>query len=120
VKTIAIYLVSALFVTAGVLHFVRPAFFTRIVPPALPSPLALVYISGVAEILGGLGVLLPSVRLWAGYGLIALLIAVLPANVYMASAADRVGMGIAPAWLWLRIPLQFVLIALVWWATRTD
>ncbi len=119
-KIFSLFLIAALFVTAGVLHFVRPTFFSRIVPPALPYPLALVYISGVAEILGGVGVLVPSVRLWAGYGLIALLIAVLPANVYMAWAADRVGMGIAPVWLWLRVPLQFVLIALVWWATHLD
>lgn len=119
-KILSVYLIAALFVAAGVLHFVRPAFFVRIVPPFLPYPLALVHISGIAEILGGIGVLVPSMRLWAGYGLIALLLAVLPANIYMAMAADRVGMGIAPVWLWLRIPLQFLLIALVRWATRAD
>lgn len=113
-------LIAALFITAGVLHFVRPSFFTRIVPPSLPQPLLLVYVSGIAEILGGVGVLVPSTRVWAGYGLIALLIAVFPANVYMLYAAERVGMGIAPVWLWLRLPLQLLLI---WWvraATRAQ
>lgn len=117
-KLISLLLIAGLFISAGVLHFVRPAFFTRIVPPFLPDPLLLVQVSGVAEILGGVGVLVPAVRLYAGYGLIALLIAVFPANVYMLVAAERVGMGIAPIWLWLRLPLQLVLIAWVWWATR--
>lgn len=117
-KLISLLLIATLFISAGVLHFVRPSFFTRIVPPFLPDPLLLVQVSGVAEILGGVGVLVPAVRLHAGYGLIALLIAVFPANVYMLVAAERVGMGIAPIWLWLRLPLQLVLIAWVWWATR--
>ncbi len=117
-KLISLGLIAAIFVAAGVLHFVRPQPFVRIVPPFLPFPLALVYLSGVAEILGGLGVLVPALRTWAGFGLIALLVAVFPANLYMALAPERAGMGIAPVWLWLRLPLQFVLIAWVWWATR--
>lgn len=110
-------LIAAIFVAAGVFHFLRPAAFARVVPPFLPYPLALVYISGVAEILGGLGVLMPSVRPWAGIGLIALLVAVFPANVYMALEPKTAGMGFAPAWLWLRLPVQLVLIVWVWWAT---
>ena len=70
-KTIALFVLAAIFVTAGIFHFVKPAPFERIVPPFLPFPRALVYISGVAEILGGIGLLIPAVRLWAGIGLIA-------------------------------------------------
>ena len=117
-KALSLGLIALIFVGAGVMHFVRPQPFVRIVPPFLPFPLGLVYLSGVAEILGGVGVLVPALRAWAGIGLIVLLVAVFPANVYMALAPERAGMGIAPVWLWLRLPLQFVLIAWVWWATR--
>ena len=117
-KAVSRGLMSVVFVAAGVLHFVWPERYARIVPPFLPSPLALVYLSGVAEILGGLGVLVPALRVWAGRGLVALLVTVFPANVYMALAPAAAGMGIAPVWLWLRLPLQFALIAWVWWATR--
>ena len=102
--------------TAGTFHFIKPQPFVKIVPPFLPFPLALVYISGVAEILGGIGLLVPAVRLWAGIGLIALLIAVFPANLNMALAPERAGLGIAPLWLWLRLPMQVVLVAAVWWS----
>jgi uncharacterized membrane protein len=115
-RAISIWLIAAIFVGAGVLHFVKPKLFAAIVPPFLPNALLLVYLSGVAEILGGLGVLVPAFRVWAGWGLIALLVAVFPANVYMAMEAEK--FGIAPVWLWLRLPLQFVLIAWIWWATK--
>jgi uncharacterized membrane protein len=117
-RLLSLLLLAATFIAAGVLHFVRPLMFARIVPPFLPWPMALVYVSGVAEILGGLGLLIPALRPWAGLGLIALLVAVFPANVYMAVAPERAGFGIAPVWLWLRLPLQVLLIAWVWWATR--
>jgi uncharacterized membrane protein len=112
------YLIGVLFILAGVLHFVRPEAYARIVPPFLPYPRALVYLSGVAEIVGGVGMLIPSLRSWAGVWLIAVLMAVFPANLYMAFAPERAGFGIAPVWLWLRLPLQLVLIAWVWWAAR--
>jgi uncharacterized membrane protein len=115
-KLLSIGLIALMFVAAGVLHFVKPKLFAAIVPPFLPAPFLLVYVSGVAEILGGLGVLVPGLRVWAGWWLIALLIAVFPANVYMALEAEK--FGIAPALLWLRLPLQFALIAWVWWATQ--
>lgn len=117
-KTLSLVLIAVGFVAAGVLHFLRPGTYVRIIPPFLPYPLALVYISGVAEILGGIGVLIPSLRTWAGIGLIALLIAVFPANLYMALSPARAAMGVDPLLLWLRLPLQVVLIAWVWWATR--
>lgn len=117
-KLLSLVLIAAVFVTAGVFYFIRPGLFARIVPPFLPFPLALVYLSGAAEILGGIGVLIPHLRTLAGVWLIALLIAVFSANLYMALSPERAGLGIAPAWLWLRLPLQLVLIAWVWWATR--
>jgi uncharacterized membrane protein len=117
-RFLSLVILAAVFIGAGTLHFVQPRMFARIVPPFLPWPMALVYVSGAAEILGGFGVLIPALRPWAGLGLIMLLVAVFPANVYMAVAPERAGFGIAPVWLWLRLPLQVLLLAWVWWATR--
>lgn len=117
-RTLSLILLAGLFVGVGVFHFVRPGAFARIVPPFLPNPRALVYVSGVAEIVGGLALLIPALRPWAGLWLVALLVAVFPANVYMALAPERAGFGLAPVWLWLRLPLQLVLIAWVWWVAR--
>lgn len=111
-------LLAGFFVVAGGMHFVRPAVYVRVMPPYLPQPLALVYLSGLCEILGGVGVLVPRLRRAAGRGLIALLIAVFPANVHMALNHSRIeGLSIAPALLWLRLPLQLVLIGWVVLAT---
>ncbi|MEM1044088.1 MAG: hypothetical protein AAGI91_15870 [Bacteroidota bacterium] len=117
-KDFSLGLIAVLFVAAGLLHFVIPDLYVQIVPPYFPFPLALVYISGLAEILGGLGVLVQKTRAWAGVGLAALLVAVFPANLYMAMEPEAVGLENAALGLWLRLPLQFVLIAWVWWATQ--
>ncbi len=107
----SLYLMSLLYVIAGILHFVRPETYVRIMPPYLPAPLTLVYLSGVAEVLLGLAVLLPSVRVWAAWGIILLLIAVFPANWYMAVSGK---FSHTPAWiLWGRLPFQLVLM---YWA----
>lgn len=105
---------------AGLAHFVMPSFFETIVPPWLPdwlpSPRALVYLSGVAELAGGLGVLVPSLRVVAGWGLLALLIAVFPANVHMLREA--LANGSSTWWLLaltVRLPLQALLL---WWVWR--
>jgi uncharacterized membrane protein len=113
----ALVAAALFFVAAGVFHFVDPAFFVRIVPPQLPAPWALVYVSGVFEVLGGVGLLVPATRRFAAYGLIALLVAVFPANVYMAVEADRFAteLAVSPAALYVRLPLQAVFIAWVWW-----
>jgi uncharacterized membrane protein len=113
-------LIAALFYSlAGVLHFLRPAMYMKIVPPYLPFPLAMVYISGAAEIAGGVGLLIPIVRRAAAFGLIALLVAVFPANVYMAANPVESGAAALPAAaLWGRLLLQPVLIWWVWWCTR--
>jgi len=111
--SLSILALAAMFTAAGIAHFIWPAMFARIVPPYLPAPMALVYISGAFEIAGGIGVLFPQVRFWAGWVLILLLLAVFPANIHMAlnpEAFSRI-----PEWsLWARLPLQFVLIAWVY------
>jgi uncharacterized membrane protein len=108
---------ALLFIGAGVLHFLHPEPYLRIVPPALPAPRLLVLLSGVAEVAGGLGLLLPATRRWAAWGLLALLVAVLPANVYMVGLAGELHI---PAWaLWARLPLQPLLLWAVWWVGRS-
>lgn len=106
-------------ITIGVLHFVTPKPFVRIVPKYLPAPLAVVYISGFFEIVGGVGLLVPATRAAAGWGLIALYIAVFPANINML--VHNISLDPKrpiPRWaLWARLPLQFVLIAWAYWFT---
>ena len=115
-RVAAIGVLSLLFVVAGISHFRSPATYIRIVPPVFPDPALLVAISGVAELAGGLGILLPRVRRAAAWGLIALLVAVFPANIYMLTHHIPLGAHlVSPVLLWLRLPLQGVLIALVWW-----
>ena len=110
------YALALLFVLAGVWHFVHPATYLAIMPPQLPQPQALVYASGFFEILGGLGLLWPRTRRLAGWGLLALLVAVFPANVYMALVHARLGI---PGWVaWGRLPLQLPLLWWVWRASR--
>lgn len=109
----SLYLLAVLFVGAGLLHFLRPETYLRIVPPALPAPRLLVLLSGAAEVAGGLGLLLPATRRWAAWGLVALLLAVFPANVYMLQLRAQLHL---PAWaLWARLPLQPLLM---WWVWR--
>ena len=118
------YAMGTLYVVAGVLHFVVPDLYVQVVPPSLPRPLALVYLSGAAEILLGLGVMRDRTRRYAAWGLIALLVAVFPANVYMATGDVTVeglpgGMeSPSDAALWARLPLQAVLVLWAWWYTR--
>jgi len=113
-------ILSVGFVLAGCVHLIAPQVYLKIVPPYLPAHLSIVYISGVAEILGGLGLLVASTRQAAAWGLIALLIAVLPANIYMATAhLDAPGI-MGQSWAqWLRVPLQLPLIYWAWLYTRT-
>ena len=113
-------LMGLLFILAGLMHFVRQQFYLDIMPPYLPYHHELVYISGVFEILGGIGVLIPRVRSLSGYGLIALLIAVFPANIYMLTHnIEVVGFTRFTYLLILRLPLQLIFIAWVYWCTRS-
>lgn len=110
---------ALLMVTAGVMHFVAPEPFEAIMPDYLPWHGFWVWLSGVFEVLGGIGILIPRTREWAGWGLIALLIAVFPANVWMATEGIQVeGLPMTPAMAWARLPMQAVLIWMAWWVTR--
>lgn len=115
VKTASLAALGLFFIVAGANHFWHPKWYERIVPPSFPSPALLVQISGAAEIAGGIGVLIPALRVYAAIGLIVLLIAVFPANVYMAQHAQLFSRVASPALLWIRLPLQALLIAWVWW-----
>ncbi len=103
----------------GVLHFATPGWFVAIVPAALPSPLALVIVSGAFEILGGVGLLVPRARRAASIGLALLYVAVFPANINMI-VDSQASHGIAPMWLWARLPLQIVFIAWALYVGRTE
>lgn len=110
------WLMTVGMVGAGALHFISPEPYVAMTPAVLPAPLVLVYISGVAEILGGLGLILPATRRLAAWGLIALYLAIFPANINMAINQLPLGDHALPSWaLWARLPLQLVLIA---WAYR--
>jgi uncharacterized membrane protein len=117
-RTVSRGLLAAFFLASGVNHFVSPRFYRAIVPPPLRDDAKLVVdVSGVAEVLGGLGVLLPRTRRAAGAGLVALLVAVFPANVYMAREPERFRRF--PRWaLFARLPLQPLMIWWAWRATR--
>ncbi len=118
-QTALLLTLAALFLYAGAMHFVAPGPFIRIVPRWLPAPAALVAISGACEILGGLGLLVPGTRSWAAWGLVALLVAVFPANVNMALHRLPFGKYPVPDWaLWARLPLQLLLIGWAWSFTR--
>ena len=108
-------LLAIFFVVAGANHFRVPDIYLGMMPPWLPWPRALVQISGWAEILGGLGVLVPFTRRFSGWGLILLLIAVFPANIHVALQGRMPGLEVSPLMLWLRLPLQIVFFAWVWW-----
>jgi len=115
---LGLVLLSLVFIGAGALHFVRPQAYDSIVPAwvapgVFPGARSVTLISGAAEMLGGLGLLLPATRPAARWGLVLLLIAVFPANLEMAQQAERYPL---PAWaLWARLPLQ---LPLIWWVLR--
>ena len=114
-QTFSIVLLALLFIAAGVNHFVSPGVYMKIMPDYLPWPLTLVYVSGFFEVLGGVGLVVPWLRRAAGWGLIALLVAVFPANVHMV--LNSAEFPSIPFWaLVARLPLQAVLIAWIWWA----
>ena len=115
-RTAMKWLLGLLFVAAGVNHFLMPDKYVALVPPYLPWPLALVYLSGVAEVALGVHLLIPRFRSRAAWGLIALLIAVFPANLHMALNPEQFP-DIPPAALWVRLPLQGVLVAWAYWFT---
>ena len=104
------------FILIGISHFLMPEKFMEMMPPFLPAPMFLIYLSGVFEILGGLGLMLSGTKPLAAIGLILLLLAVFPANIYVALNNVQLGgfMNYA-VYQWLRLPMQFVLIIWIWW-----
>ncbi|HYD47223.1 MAG TPA: MauE/DoxX family redox-associated membrane protein [Terriglobales bacterium] len=114
-RRISLWVMGVLLTIAGVMHFVRPDFYVPMMPDYLPWHLTLIYLSGIAEIICGVGLLIPQTRVYAAWATIALLIAIFPANIHIAVYNIKVfgaeqGAG---GWNWLRLPLQGVLI---WWA----
>jgi uncharacterized membrane protein len=111
------------YVVAGVLHFIVPELYVQIIPPILPAALTLVYLSGIAEIAVGIGLVIPHTRQYAAWATVALLIAIFPANIYMATSGVVIqGMpgGGDPSELvrWGRLPLQGALILWALWYTN--
>ena len=108
---------SVFFIYFGVDHFINPDFYLSIMPPSFPMHLEAVYISGLFEILGGIGVLLSKTRKLAGWGLFALLIAVYPANIYMALTPEAFP-DIPLSALYFRLVLQFLFFYWAYSVTR--
>ena len=116
-RILSLFGLSVFFVYFGIDHFINPDFYLSIMPPAFPLHAEAVYISGFFEILGGICVLIPSLRKLAGWGLIALLVSVYPANIYMAinpEAFPEISIGL----LYFRLPLQFLFIYWAYSITR--
>ncbi len=111
------YVFAVVFIVAGLNHFLRPQLYLSIMPPYLPWHLFLVYLSGGLEIVLGAALLVPATRTLAAWGLVALLVAVFPANLYMAQNAAAYP-GIPPLLLWFRLPLQAALVAWAYVYTR--
>lgn len=107
------------YLAAGLNHFLSTGVYLPMMPSWIPAHRELIYLSGALEILGGLAVLVPRFRPAAGWFLVALLIAVFPANVHMARNPEL--FAPAPAWaLFLRLPMQIALGWWAWWATRPE
>jgi uncharacterized membrane protein len=118
-QRVALALAATLYIAAGTLHFLKPAAYLRIMPPYIPWHPAMVFISGVFELAGGVGLLFPRTRRSASWGLTLLLIAVFPANIYMATNPIEAGSAsIAPALRWARLPVQLLLVWWLLWCSR--
>jgi uncharacterized membrane protein len=117
-QRIAVAIAAVFYIAVGSLHFIKPAPYLTIMPPYIPWHAAMVRVSGAFEILGGLGLLVPATRRAAAWGLVALLIAVFPANIYMAMHPVEAGAAsIVPVLRWGRLPLQALLIWWLLWCT---
>ena len=119
-KLATIYLMAYFYINIGVDHFISPTYYMNIMPPYLPFHIELVYISGFFEVALGLMLLFRKTRFYAAWGLILLLIAVYPANIYLAfnqrpQEAIEISHFLAS---WIRLPLQFVFIGLAYWHSK--
>lgn len=120
-RRVATLFAGPVMTVAGINHFVMPRAYASIVPDSLPAPIGLVYLSGFAEILGGLGTMHPRTRRAAGWLLIVTLVTVFPGNIYMASNADDYpGVPGGQVSLIARLPFQALFIYWVWLATLSQ
>ena len=110
-QNFAMYFMSFLYTAAGVYHFVKPKFYLFMMPPYIPNHPLMVSLSGVAEIVLGIALLFPQTRPMAAWGIILMLIVFLTVHIYMLT--DPKFAKVSKIFLWVRIPLQFLLI---WWA----
>ena len=118
-KYILIIISSIFYVIVGIKHFIDPNFFLAIVPPYLPYHLELVYISGLFEILFGIMILLPKYRYWGSVGLILLLIAVFPANIYLFQSVEaQKAIGATQEIATWRLPVQGIFIWVAYWIRK--
>lgn len=118
IKIVSKYLLAIFMIGAGTMHFVRPDFYMKIMPPYLPWHLELVYLSGFFEAALGLLLLIPRFSRLAAWGIIALLIAVFPANIYLYQHQEL--LPAPPLVHFLRLPLQAVFILWAWWHTTPN
>jgi uncharacterized membrane protein len=116
-KYVGLAIVFLWFFFGGIGHFRSSAFFLSIVPPYIHFPLAVVYISGVFELIGAIAIWVPRLRSAAGIGLIVLTICVTPANIYM-SMNPQLFPTVSETFLNVRLVVQVLLIACIWWSTR--
>ena len=112
-------MMSVFYVSVGISHFTNPFLYLQIIPPVLPYKLALVYISGFFEILFGTMLIYKKTRFLAGWGLIMLLVAVYPANIYLAQT-NGVAMNIPATIAWARLPIQFIFIGIAYWHSKIN
>ena len=110
---------SYFYMSVGVKHFIEPEWFLQIMPPNFPFHLASVYISGFLEVSFGFLLLIPKTRYYAAWGLILLLIAVFPANIYLA-LTNGDALDTTAAIAWGRLPFQFLFIGLAYWHSKDD
>lgn len=108
------------FIAAGANHFISPEWYlSNQMPPWVPFPLAMLFLTGLAEIAGGIGLFVPALRPWAVRGLLLLLVAIFPANLHMFSEAlGQNGWSSTTVGLLLRLPLQAIFMYAVWWSSR--
>ena len=116
-KKLVLFGLAAFFINVGVDHFVNPDFYLNIMPPSFPLHAEAVYISGFFEVVGGISLLIPRLRKIAGWGLVALLIAVYPANIYMA-ITPQAFQDIPVTLLYVRLAFQFVFFYWAYSVTR--
>ena len=118
-RKILVMLFGLFMIGAGINHFLKPEFYLKIMPPFIPAHALMVQLSGAAEIIIGIGLLLPRWRRLAAWGAIALLLAVFPANIYMYTHSELFP-EVPPTALLFRLPIQLVFIAWAWLGTRPD